>query len=72
MRVGFIGLGRMGRAMSESLAKAGHELILCDAQPETAAALAKASGASHAATPAEIAQPLEWLERVDGGHAAAS
>ena len=23
-------------------------------------------------TPAEIAQPLEWLERVDGGHAAAS
>ena len=56
MRVGFIGLGRMGRPMSESLAKAGHELILCDAQPETAAALAKASGASHAATPAEIAQ----------------
>jgi coenzyme F420 biosynthesis associated uncharacterized protein len=23
-------------------------------------------------TPAEIAEPLEWLERVDGGHAAAS
>ena len=22
-------------------------------------------------TPAEIAEPLEWLERVDGGHAAA-
>jgi 3-hydroxyisobutyrate dehydrogenase-like beta-hydroxyacid dehydrogenase len=54
MRVGFIGLGRMGRPMSESLAKAGHELILCDAQSETAAALAKASGAIHAATPSEI------------------
>lgn len=55
MRVGFIGLGRMGRPMSQSLVKAGHELILCDARPEIAAELAAYYGAASAATPAEIA-----------------
>jgi 3-hydroxyisobutyrate dehydrogenase-like beta-hydroxyacid dehydrogenase len=59
MQVGFIGLGRMGRPMSHSLAKAGHRLVLCDARHEAAAELAASSGAAHAATPAEIAQACE-------------
>jgi 3-hydroxyisobutyrate dehydrogenase-like beta-hydroxyacid dehydrogenase len=56
MEVGFIGLGRMGGPMSQSLAKAGHSLVLCDARPDTAVAAARAYGASQTATPAEIAR----------------
>jgi 3-hydroxyisobutyrate dehydrogenase-like beta-hydroxyacid dehydrogenase len=59
MRVGLIGLGRMGRPMSESLVNAGHELVLCDARPEVAAALAASHGAAHVAAPAEIAQTCD-------------
>lgn len=55
MRVGFIGVGRMGRLMSQRLAEAGHELVLCDARHEVAAALAQSYGGSVVATPAEIA-----------------
>jgi len=54
MRVGFIGLGRMGRPMSDSLARAGNELLLCDLRPEITAELAARYRAS-AATIAEIA-----------------
>jgi 3-hydroxyisobutyrate dehydrogenase-like beta-hydroxyacid dehydrogenase len=40
MRVGFIGLGRMGQPMSQSLAQAGHELVLFDANARAAEELA--------------------------------
>ena len=30
MKVGFIGLGIMGRPMSKNLVKAGHELVVFD------------------------------------------
>jgi len=30
MKVGFIGLGIMGKPMSKNLIKAGHELVVCD------------------------------------------
>jgi 3-hydroxyisobutyrate dehydrogenase-like beta-hydroxyacid dehydrogenase len=59
MRVGFIGLGRMGRPMSQSLAEAGHDLTLCDARAEIAAALAASYGGTCAATPAEIARACD-------------
>lgn len=59
MRIGFIGLGRMGRPMSESLARAGHELTLLDAQPEVAAERATRYGGGTAATPSEIAERCE-------------
>jgi 3-hydroxyisobutyrate dehydrogenase-like beta-hydroxyacid dehydrogenase len=53
MRVGFIGLGRMGRPMSQSLAEAGYELVLFDANVRAAeelAAVYKASVATDCAT----------------------
>jgi 3-hydroxyisobutyrate dehydrogenase-like beta-hydroxyacid dehydrogenase len=59
MRVGFIGLGRMGRPMSQSLATAGYELVLCDAEPEVAGELAAVYGAAHVAAPAEVAQTCD-------------
>ena len=40
MRVGFIGLGRMGRPMLESLAQAGNEVLFCDLRAQLAAELA--------------------------------
>jgi 3-hydroxyisobutyrate dehydrogenase-like beta-hydroxyacid dehydrogenase len=59
MRVGFIGLGRMGQPMSQSLAQAGYELVLCDARPDVASSLAQSYGGSAVATPAEIARGCE-------------
>jgi 3-hydroxyisobutyrate dehydrogenase-like beta-hydroxyacid dehydrogenase len=59
VRVGFIGLGRMGRPMSQSLAQAGHELVLCDARPEVAASLAESYRGRTAGTPAEVARTCE-------------
>jgi 3-hydroxyisobutyrate dehydrogenase-like beta-hydroxyacid dehydrogenase len=52
MRVGFIGLGRMGSAMAENLLKAGHEVTVYNRSPAKAEALA-AKGARAAKTPAE-------------------
>jgi 3-hydroxyisobutyrate dehydrogenase-like beta-hydroxyacid dehydrogenase len=59
MRVGFIGLGRMGRPMSQRLAEAGHELILCDSRSEVAGALAETYRGNAVASPAEIARICE-------------
>ncbi len=38
--VGFVGIGNMGAPMARCLAKAGHDLVLFDAHPDAAAALA--------------------------------
>jgi len=59
VRVGFVGLGRMGRPMSQSLARAGHELALCDTRSEVATELAASCGAAHATSPAEIASSCD-------------
>jgi 3-hydroxyisobutyrate dehydrogenase-like beta-hydroxyacid dehydrogenase len=53
MKVGFIGLGRMGQGMAGRMLGAGHELLLCDQVPENMAALAEA-GAMVAASVAEV------------------
>ena len=45
MRVGFVGLGIMGKPMARNLIKAGHELVVYDVAPQPAAELA-ASGAT--------------------------
>jgi 3-hydroxyisobutyrate dehydrogenase-like beta-hydroxyacid dehydrogenase len=52
MRVGFIGLGRMGSAMAGSLLRAGHQVTLFNRTPAKAEALA-AKGAKVAASIAE-------------------
>lgn len=45
-RVGFIGLGLMGRGMARSLLKAGVSLVVYDLDPEAVKALVDAEGAT--------------------------
>lgn len=54
-RVGFIGLGLMGRPMSTNLAKAGYPLTVFDLRPEAVAALTEI-GATAAASAREVAE----------------
>jgi 3-hydroxyisobutyrate dehydrogenase len=51
MRVGFIGIGTMGRPMATRLLAAGHEVTACDVDPRRAEAL----GTRTAGTPGEAA-----------------
>lgn len=60
MRVGFIGLGNMGRHMARHLIHAGHQVTVHDARPE-AAAEHLALGATWAGSPAECAAGAEVL-----------
>ena len=54
MKIGFIGLGIMGRPMAKNLIKAGHELVVNDFNKEAVADLVSC-GAKAAASAAEIA-----------------
>ena len=54
MKIGFIGLGIMGKPMSKNLIKAGYELIVSNHNPEAAAELA-ALGAVVMELPKDIA-----------------
>lgn len=58
MKVGFIGLGAMGRPLAGHLLRAGHALALWSRRRETAAPLL-AAGARLCASPAEVAQHAE-------------
>lgn len=60
MRVGFIGLGTMGRHMAGHLQAAGHEMTVYDVRPEAVAPFV-ARGASAAASPAELASASEMV-----------
>ncbi len=55
MRVGFIGIGMMGKSMSKRVLAAGYPLTVHDIRPEPVEELAKA-GAKKATTPKEIAE----------------
>ncbi len=59
-RIGFIGLGIMGRPMSSNLLKAGYELSVFDINKEAVTALA-AEGARAAASPKEVAEHSEII-----------
>ena len=59
-RIGFIGLGRMGRGMARNLLGAGVDLTVHDADPRAVADLA-AAGAAAAASPAEVAARVSRL-----------
>ncbi|HEV8640110.1 MAG TPA: NAD(P)-dependent oxidoreductase [Methylomirabilota bacterium] len=58
MKIGFIGLGTMGRHMASNLIKAGHELVVHDVRREAAASHRQA-GAGWADTPREVAEATE-------------
>ncbi|MBF7096637.1 2-hydroxy-3-oxopropionate reductase [Alkalibacter mobilis] len=53
MKLGFIGLGIMGKPMAKNLIKAGHELVVLDFNKDSVEEL-KALGAESAETPAEL------------------
>jgi len=58
MRVGFIGLGKMGGPMSGNVLRAGHDLIVHDVREEAAESLL-AAGAAWAPTPRQAAAGRE-------------
>lgn len=58
MRVGFIGLGIMGKPMAKNLLKAGYDLVVADLNQEAVAELASA-GAQTAANGAGVAEACQ-------------
>lgn len=58
MKIGFIGLGQMGRSMAANLQKAGHELVVNDLRRE-AASQYLANGATWAELPRALAEDCE-------------
>jgi 3-hydroxyisobutyrate dehydrogenase len=60
MKVGFIGIGNMGRPMAANVLKAGHELMIHDSDPARCADFTRAHGGSAARAPADFAA-VEFL-----------
>ena len=60
-KIGFIGLGAMGKAMAANIAKGGFELTVYDLREEPCKALA-ALGATVAASPREVAERSDIIE----------
>lgn len=60
MRIGFIGLGIMGRPMAANLLAAGHELVVHNRSPRAMQELAE-KGAATADTPKEVAEQVDLV-----------
>jgi len=60
MKIGFIGLGIMGKPMAKNLLKAGHELVVLDLNQSAVEELA-ALGAESAGTPSELASKTKTI-----------
>jgi len=60
MKIGFIGLGIMGKPMSKNLLKAGHEIIVCDVVRAAVDELV-AAGAKAVASPKDVASQVELV-----------
>src|SRR5262245_48434377 len=60
MKVGFIGLGTMGRHMAANLQKAGHEVVVHDVRREAAESHIK-NGARWADSPRAVAEATEVI-----------
>lgn len=60
MKIGFIGLGIMGKPMSKNLLKAGHELIVYNRSKASVEEVVK-EGAKAANNPAEVAKECEVI-----------
>ena len=58
MKLGFVGVGKMGQPMAGHLLKAGHSVAACDLSPALVQAVV-ARGATAAATPADVARDAE-------------
>jgi 3-hydroxyisobutyrate dehydrogenase len=58
MKIGFVGLGTMGRHMASNLIRAGHELVVHDVRPGAAAPLREA-GARWAESPREVGEATD-------------
>ena len=59
-KIGFIGLGIMGKPMSKNLLKAGYDLTVCDINAATVAEVV-ALGAKSAATPKDVAAQTDII-----------
>ena len=59
-KIGFIGLGIMGKPMSKNLLKAGYKLVVLDLNRSAVDELVS-MGAEKAATPAEVAKNCEYI-----------
>jgi len=60
MKVGFVGLGIMGKPMSKNLVKAGYELVVMDRNNLAVEELV-ALGAKSAASPKEVAEQADVI-----------
>jgi 2-hydroxy-3-oxopropionate reductase len=58
-KVGFIGLGIMGRPMAKNLMEAGYELVLHNRSPEKAEELAKEGNATASGSPRDVAEACD-------------
>lgn len=58
MKIGWVGVGKMGQPMAGHLLKAGHSVTACDLSPALVDAIV-ARGAKAAATPADVARETE-------------
>lgn len=61
MRIGFIGLGIMGKPMSKNLIKAGYELVVCGHKAKGAVEELVAAGAKAVATPKQVAEQSDLI-----------
>ena len=59
-KIGFIGLGIMGKPMSKNLLKAGYKLVVLDLNQSAVDELVSL-GAEKAATPREVANNCEFI-----------
>jgi 2-hydroxy-3-oxopropionate reductase len=60
LKVGFIGLGIMGKPMSKNLIKAGYSLVVSDHNPQSVAEV-MAAGAETASTAKAIAEQCDVI-----------
>jgi 6-phosphogluconate dehydrogenase len=72
MRLGMVGLGKMGGNMAQRLTRGGHEVVVYDRDPAVTAQVAQAAGAEPAASLDELIQKLQppravWV-MVPSGH----
>src|SRR5918997_4022258 len=58
-KVGFIGLGIMGRPMAKNLMDAGYELVVHNRSPEKSEELAEEGNATAAGSPREVAEACD-------------